>query len=201
MGAGVDIALECAIVDIGAVVVQVGHDWLILRTVPLNVARLAHSVPVHILVVLVIDWCLSCAPLSVRIGHGRVLGENTSDSPVEKVWIVDEGLGIEGVIVQHKGAVVTETTTDTSDDEVANPAVGQPATDIEVLDGQLTDDSEAEKHANLSSSRVVSPVEVRLVGRSSDHAQILLGEPALENVHVMECLGCPLELTLLKGVF
>jgi hypothetical protein len=201
LGVGVDVTLEGAVVNVGTVVVQVGHDWLVLGTVPLNVARLAHPVPVHILVVLVIDGSLSCAPFAVCIGHRWVLGENASDSPVEQVWVIDESLGVEGVIVQHNWAVVTETATDTTDDEIADPSVGQPAANIEVLDGQFTDHSESEEDANLSSGGVVGPVEVGLVSRSGDHAQILLGEPALKNVHIVESLGSPLELTLLKGVF
>lgn len=40
-----------------------------------------------------------------------------------------------------------------------------------------------------------------MVSRSSDHAKIILGEPALEDVHVVEGLGSPLELSFLKGVF
>ena len=200
LGASVDVTLEGSVVDIGAVIVQVGHDWLVLGTVPLNVARLAHSVPVHILVVLMIDGSLSCAPFAVCIGNGWVLGEDTSDGPVEEVWVVDESLGVEGVIVKHKRAIVTKTTAYTSDDEVADPSIGQPASNIEVLDGEFANDSESEKDANLSTCGVVGPVEVGLVGRSSDHAKVVLGEPRLEDVHVVEGLGSPLELTLLKGV-
>ncbi len=201
LGASVNVTLEGTVVDIGAMIVQVGHDWLVLGTVPLNVARLAHSVPVHILVVLMIDGCLSCAPFAVCIGNGRVLGEDTSDGPVEEVWVVDKSLGVEGVIVEDQWAVVTETTADTSDDEVADPSVGQPAANVEVLDGQFADHGKTQKNAHLSSSRIVSPVEVRLVSRSGDHAQVVLGEPALKHVHVVESFRGPLELTLLKGVF
>lgn len=200
LGASVNVTLEGTVVDIGAVIVQVGHDWLVLGTVPLNVARLAHSVPVHILVVLMIDGSLSCAPFAVCIGNGWVLGEDASDGPVEEIWVVDESLGVEGVIVKHKRAIVTKTTADTSNDEVADPSVGQPASNIEVFDGEFANDSESEKNANLSACGVVSPVEVGLVSRSSDHGKIVLGEPRLEDVHVVEGLGGPLELTLLKGV-
>ena len=200
LGVGVDVTLEGAVVNVGTVVVQVGHDWLVLGTVPLNVARLAHPVPVHILVVLVIDGSLSGAPFAMGIRHGWVLRENAGDSPVEQVWVIDESLGVEGVIVQHNGAVVTETTTDTTDDEIADPSVGQPAANIEVLDGQFTDHGESEEDAELGARGVVGPVEVRLVGGARDHGQVLLGEPAGQHVHVMESLGSPLVAFLLKDV-
>eukprot|EP00353_Schmidingerella_taraikaensis_P014117 CAMPEP_0185580558 /NCGR_PEP_ID=MMETSP0434-20130131/16999_1 /TAXON_ID=626734 ORGANISM="Favella taraikaensis, Strain Fe Narragansett Bay" /NCGR_SAMPLE_ID=MMETSP0434 /ASSEMBLY_ACC=CAM_ASM_000379 /LENGTH=119 /DNA_ID=CAMNT_0028198857 /DNA_START=481 /DNA_END=840 /DNA_ORIENTATION=- len=104
------------------------------------------------------------------------------------------------MIVKHDGAVVAQTTADTSHDEPADPAVGQPAAHVEVFDGQLTDEEQAEGNAKLSSGSVVSPVEVRLVGGAGDHGQIAFGEPALEHVQVVEGFGSPLELTLLKGV-
>ena len=93
---------------------KIGHDWHVLRTIPLDVAGLSHSVPVHILVVLVIDWSLASSPLAVRIGHRRVLWEDTSDGPVEEVRMVDQSLGVEGVIVEDQGLVVPETASNTS---------------------------------------------------------------------------------------
>ena len=107
-----------------------------------------------------VDWSLASSPLAVRIGHGWVLGQHTADRPVEQVWVVDKSLGVEGVIVQHDGAVRAQTATDTPNDEVANPAIGKPASDVEVLDGQFTDDGEAKDYAQLRSGCVVCPVEV-----------------------------------------
>ena len=182
-------------------IVHIGHDRLVHGTVPLDVAGLSHSVPVHILVVLVIDWSLASSPLAVRIGHRWVLRENTSDGPVEEVWMVDQRLGVEGVIVEDQGTVVSETASNTSNDEVTDPAVCEPAPHVEVLDGELTDDSEAEQYTDLSSGSIVSPVEGGLVCGSGDHAEIILREPALEHVHIMDSLGSPFELTFLKGVF
>ena len=125
-------------------IVKIGHDRLVHGTVPLDVAGLSHSVPVHILVVLVIDRSLASSPLAVCIGHRRVLWENTSDGPVEEVRMVDQRLGVEGVIVEDQGTVVSETASNASNNEVTDPAVGKPAPHVEVLDGELTDDSEAE---------------------------------------------------------
>lgn len=74
------------------------------------------------------------------------------------------------MIIEDDRAVVTETTADTSDNEVADPTVSQPASHVEILDGELTNDGQTENDANLSSGRVVGPVKVRLICRSSDHA-------------------------------
>jgi len=181
--------------------VKVGHGGLVHAAVPSHVTRLPHSVPVHVLVVLMVDGSLSGSPLSVRIGHGRVLRQDAGDGPVEQVWVVDQGLGVEGMVIKDDGAVVTETAANTSDDEVADPSVGEPATDVEVLDGELADDGQAEEHAHLSAGGVASPVEVGLVRRAGDRSKIFSGEPALKDLHVVHGLRSPLELSFLKGVF
>ena len=100
LGAGVDVALERAVVDIGAVIVKEWHHGLVLRTVPLDVARLPQPVPVHILVVLVVDRGLASSPLAVRIRSRRTPREDTADGPVEEVWVVHQRLGVPGVIVE-----------------------------------------------------------------------------------------------------
>ena len=103
---------------------HIGHDRLVHGTVPLDVAGLSHSVPVHILVVLVIDWSLASSPLAVRIGHRRVLWEDTSDGPVVKVRVVDQRLLVPGVIVEDYWTVVSETTSNASENEVTYPGIG-----------------------------------------------------------------------------
>ena len=107
------------------------------------------AVTIHVLVILVIDWRLASSPLTVRIGHRWVLGQHTAAGPVEQVWVVHEGLGVEAVIVQHNGSVAAQTTADTPNEEVADPAIGQPAPHVEVLDRELADDGEAENDAQL----------------------------------------------------
>lgn len=201
LGVGVDVTLEGTVVNIGAVVVKIRHHWLVHGTIPLDVTRLSHTVSVHILVILMVDWSLASSPLSVCIGHRGVLGQDTGHCPVEQIRVVDQRLGVEGVIIENERTVVTETTADTSDNEVANPTVSQPASHVEILDGELTNDGQTENDANLSSGRVVGPVEVRLISRSGDHVKIILGEPALENIHIVESLGSPFELPFFKGVF
>lgn len=149
--AGVDVALEGAVVDICAVIVEVWEDGLVHGTVPLNVPRKSMAVPVHILVILVIDGSLASSPLSVRIGHGRVLGEDAARRPVEQVWVVHQSLGVERVVIENDGSVGAETTANTPNDEIADPAISQPASRIETLDGELTDDGETQKDAKLGS--------------------------------------------------
>ena len=198
--AGVDVALEGAVVDIGSVVVQEWHDWLVHAAVPLHVARAAVPVAVHILVVLVIDWSLSCAPLAVGIRHRWVARQHTRNRPVEQVRVVDECLGIECMVIEDNGSVVLETTANAPDDKPHDPAVSEPATHGEALDRQLTDEQKTEEHAKLSPRCVVCPVEIGLVSRASDHGKITLGEPALQDIKIMQGLGSPLKLTLLKSV-
>ena len=182
-------------------IVKVGHHWLVHGTVPLDIARLSVAVSVHILVVLMVDWSLASSPLSVRIRDRRVLGEDAGDGPVEQIGVVDQSLGVEGMVIEDKWAVVTETTADTSNNEVADPSVGQPASHVEILDGKLADDGETEEDTSLSSRGVVGPVEVRLVSRSGDHAEIVLREPAGKHGEIVSSLGSPLELSFLKNMF
>ena len=118
------------------------------------------TVTIHILVILVIDWSLASSPLTVRIGHGWVLGKNAADRPVEQIWVVHQSLGVEGMIVQDNGPIAAETAADTPNDEVADPAVGQPAPHVEVFDGELADDGETEEDTKLCPGGVVRPVEV-----------------------------------------
>ena len=200
LGNSVDVTLEGSVVDVGAVIVDVRHGWLVLRAIPLNVAGKSVSVAVDVLVVLMVSGVLTHSPLTMSIGNGRILGEDASECPVEEIWVVDKGLGVEGMIVHHKRAVVTETTTNTSDQEVAHPTVCEPATNVEVLDGELTDDGKSKNDTSLSTSGIVGPVPVRLISWTGDHGEITTGEPALKNVEIVHSLGSPLELTLLKNV-
>ena len=105
-------------------IVKIGHDRLVHGTIPLDIARLSQSVSIDILVVLMIDWSLASSPLAVRIGHRRVLWEDTSDGPVVKVRVVDQRLLVPGVIVEDQGTVVSETTSNASENEVTYPGIG-----------------------------------------------------------------------------
>ena len=122
-----------------------GHGGLVHAAIPVDIARSTVAVPVDVLVVLVVDWRLSSTPLAVRIWDRRVPGEDTRDRPVEEVRVVDESLGVEGVIIEDDRPVGAKTTADTPNDEPADPSVSEPAADVEILDGELADDSEAEE--------------------------------------------------------
>ena len=101
---GVVVPLESAVDDLGAHVYHVWHDGLVLRTVPSNVSWLSVSVSVGRSVVLVIDGSLSGSPLSVSVGDGWVPGQDLCQVPVEQVWVVDQRLCVERVIVHHDGS-------------------------------------------------------------------------------------------------
>ena len=166
---GIDVTLEGTVVDIGSIVVHERKHGLVHGTIPLDVTRLSVAVSVHILVVLMVDRSLTSSPLSVSIGNRRVLGENTAASPPEKIWVINQGLGVETMVVQDEWSSEGKTTADTSDDEEADIEVCNPASNSETLDGKLTDDSKSEDDTSLSSGGVVGPVEVRIVGRSGNH--------------------------------
>ena len=54
--------------------------------------------------ILVEDWGLSCSPLSVGVWEGWVPWEDLGQVPVEKVWVVEEGLCVDGLIVHDNGS-------------------------------------------------------------------------------------------------
>lgn len=120
---------------------------------------------------------LACSPLSVRIGHWGVLRKDAGHIPVEQVWVVSKSLGVEGVIVHNQGSVVSETATESSDNEPHAPHVSKAASSVEVFNWQFTDDSETEGNTDLGAGSVVSPVEVGTVNGSSDLIHLTAGEP------------------------
>ena len=74
MGRRVAVTLESSIYDVGAVVVHVWHDGLVLGPIPSNVAGLSEPVSVNVLVSHVEHWLLSRLPLTVSVRHWGVLG-------------------------------------------------------------------------------------------------------------------------------
>ena len=101
---GVVVPLECSVDDLGAHVYHVRHDGLALRAVPRHISGLSEPVPVGGPVVLVEHRGLSGSPLSVCIGYGWVSWQDLCQVPVEQVWVVDQRLSVEGVIVHHNGS-------------------------------------------------------------------------------------------------
>jgi hypothetical protein len=140
--------------------VQVWHDWLIHAAVPRNISWLSESISVYSSVILMIDWVLSGSPFSVSIRNGWVLGQHSGAGPPEEIWVVDQGLCIEGVVVHDNWSVVEKTTTKTTDHEVDAPTVCEPASNIEILNGQFSDNEETKKASKLSARSVAGEVPV-----------------------------------------
>jgi len=127
-----------------------------------------------------VDRGLSGSPLAVSIRNWRVLGEHTGDVPEEEVGVVGKCLGVESVIVHDDRSVVLKTATETSNDEVGDPGIGDPATNVEVADGELTDNGKSEEATELSARCVVGPVEVGSVNGAGNFLHSATGEPASE---------------------
>ena len=189
---GVAVSLESTVVHVGASVHKVWHDWLVLRTVPRNVSWLSDSVSVAGLVVLMEHWLLSSSPLSVGVWNWRVLWENSADVPPEQVWVVQQGSRVELMVVENNWSLVSQTSAESLGHEDDQVEVSEPASDVEVLDWKLSDDSQTKEASKLSSGGVVSPVPIGLRDRSHDDVLILiLREPGLENVKVFLRLVSP----------
>jgi len=87
---------------------------------------------------------------------------------------------VHGIVVHANGSLLGETTADTSDDEEDNPGVSDSASHVEILDGELTYNSETEEDSQLSATAVVGPVEVGTVDGSGDLVHLSSGEPGFE---------------------
>ena len=122
-------------------------------------------------------WVLASLPFAVRIWNWWALWKNTADIPVEEVRVVAQSLHVQCVIVQHNWSVALQPTADTSDDEVHDVEVGDPASSIKVLDRQLTDCPQTKSDSNLGTGGVVSIVEVGSVCRSSHFFHLSFREP------------------------
>lgn len=87
------------------------------------------------------NWVLACPPLAMCIRNRRVLWKNSGNVPVEQIWVVSKCFCVKGMIVHNNRSVALQTTAETSYNEVNNPSVGDPATHVEILDWQFTNDS------------------------------------------------------------
>jgi len=74
---GVAVSLEGTVSNIGSLIDEVWHDWLILRTIPRNISWLSCSVSVTSFMVLMENWSLSDSPLVVSIWYWWVSWENS----------------------------------------------------------------------------------------------------------------------------
>jgi hypothetical protein len=180
LGSRVARSLESTVGNIGTVIEHVGHSGLVHGTVPSDVSGFTESVSVHVLVVLMVDGGLSGSPFAVCIRNWGVLGQDTADIPEEEVGVVDQGFGVHGIVIQADGSLLGESTAQSSDDEEDNPGVSDSASDMEILDGELTDDSETEEDSQLSATTVVGPVEVGTVDGAGDFVHGSSGEPGFK---------------------
>ena len=148
--------------------------------VKISAAATEPEVSIHVIVVLMVDGSLSGSPLTVSIRNWGVLGQNAADIPEEEIGVVDKGLGVHGVVVHADRSLDRETTSKSSNDKEDNPGVSDSASNMEVLDRELTDNSKTEEDSKLSSSAVVGPVEVRSVDGSGDFVHLSPGEPRVD---------------------
>lgn len=74
---------------------------------------------------------------------------------------------------------MSKTSAESTGHKVNDPGISQPASNIEVLDGKLSNEKKAEQAAELSAASVVSPVEVRAINWAGDNTlHIVAREPA-----------------------
>jgi len=135
---------------------------------------------------------LSGSPLSMGIGHRGVSGQDTGDVPPEQVWVVQKCSGVELMVVHHDGSLVSQASSESLGDEHYEPPISEPASDIEILNGELSDHEHSEHASNLGSGGIVGPVPVGLLRGS--HENIVcstLWEPRLKNINIMLGLWSP----------
>ena len=131
-----------------------------MRAIPSDVSRLSVPVPVASLVVLVEHGVLSCSPLGVSIWHWRVLGKNTGKIPPEEVWVVEEGTSVELMVVGYKGSLESKTSSESLGNEEHQVGVSNPASNVEVLNRQLSNHRDSKQASELSSGCIAGPVPV-----------------------------------------
>lgn len=136
---GVDISLKCSIDNICANIDHVWHNWLVLGTVPRYITRLSQLVSVGVLVVLMVDGSLSGSPFSVSIWNGWVLWQNPCNVPKEQVWIIHQCLCLHCIVIHDNWPGKLKTSSQPSNHEVDEPGISEPASYIEVLNWQLSD--------------------------------------------------------------
>ena len=137
----VAVSLEGTVDDIGSLVHEVWHDWLVHGSIPWDVSWLSHSVSVTGLVVLMEYWSLSSSPFLVVIWNWRVSWQHSSQIPPEQVWVVQQCSRIEFLIVEYNWSSESKTSSESLGDEIVDVEIGQPASNIEVLNWELSNNS------------------------------------------------------------
>ena len=106
------------------------------------------------------DWLLSSSPLSVGVWDRRVLWKNSADVPPEQVWVVQQSSGVELVVVENNRSLVSQTSAEALRHKNDEIEVSQPASNVEILNWEFSDDGQTKKASELSSGGVISPVPV-----------------------------------------
>ncbi len=110
--------------------------------------------------VLMEDWSLSSAPLAMGIWNWWVAWQNSAHIPPEEVWIVEKSALMEPMVVEHDWSLESQTSANTTRHEKDHVCVGEPASHVEVLDWQLSNDGKTQEASNLCSRGIVGPVVV-----------------------------------------
>ena len=189
---GVAVSLEGTVDNVGSHVHEVWHDWLVLRSIPRNVSWLSNSVSVARLVVLMEDWSLSGSPLEMGILDWWVSWEHSAEVEPEEVWVVLQSSQVVLMTVGDEWSLVSQTSTKSLGHKEYNVEVGDPASDVEVLDWKLSDNQKAKEASNLGSRGVGGIVPVGLGDWSNDDVLVVtLLEPGAEDVEILLSLISP----------
>lgn len=191
-GSRVAVSPEGTVDDIGSSVHEIWHNWLILRTVPRNISWLSEPVSIAGLVVLMEDWGLSSSPLSVSVWNRWVLWQDSAEVPPEEIWVVGESSRVESVVPHDNWSLESKTSSESLGDEEHEVGVRQPASNVEILDWEFSNNCETKKASQLSSSGIVGPIPVGFLNWSDDNLiGLVLWEPGGEDINVFLGLWSP----------
>jgi hypothetical protein len=150
--------------------------------------------------VLVVDGLLEQSPLKMGFPNRRVLGNDAREIPIEEVWVVEQRLDMDVVIVVNDRASLEETSSDASANEVLDVEVGDESSGIEALNRKLTDGKHGDSSASVCEPGSLSIVDIRPVGGAHDIVQLALREPGGQDSKFLLNLGRPEHLPFLHGV-
>ena len=189
---GVAVLLESTIDNIGSLVDEVWHNWLVHWTIPWDISWLSHSVSVACLVVLMEDWVLSDSPFFVSIWNWRVSWKCSSIVPPEQIWVVQHCSRMESIIVEDNWSCESEPSSKPLWYEVVHIEVCNPASNIEVLNWKFSNNTKSKKASQLSSRGIVSPIPVGFSDWSYDDIVVFFfWEPRSQDCNVVLCFWCP----------
>jgi len=194
--------LEGSVDNVGVLIVEEWHDWLVLRSIPRHVSWSSESVPVADSVVLMVDWLLPQSPLLVGSGYWSSSWNDSSQVKPEQVWIVQQRPEGESVVVEHDWSEVGKTSASSISDEEEKVGVHDGRSSVETLNWKLSDQSHSHKDSQGSSGGVASVVPVRKSAWSVQQVlnSVLLGVPRGNNIEVLLGLVGPVWSPLLDIV-